>query len=513
MDIRSLYRHEHISPELLMKRLFHLKETESAQTSLFSINEMFGNALERDELEKVPSFYKQPDGWSNRLVQGDSLMVMTSLLEREGMAGKIQMIYIDPPYGIKYGGNWQIKLNNRDVKDGKDEHLSGEPEQIKAYRDTWELGIHSYLSYMRDRLLVAKELLTESGSCFVQISDENVHLVRCLMDEVFGSGNFVSVISYVTTSGFDTSTLARTGDYILWYSKNKKEIKYRQLFEEKDTSVEGGKYRWLMFPDGSYRGVTAREIRKEESLPEGVRLYQPTSLISQGSTKSLQDFEYKGKIYNSGNGNHWKTSIEGLNRLGEKNRIHVAKNSIRFVRYADDFPVKPINNLWTDTATGNFTDNKVFVVQTASKVIQRCLLMCTDPGDLILDPTCGSGTTAYVAEQWGRRWITIDTSRIAINIAKTRLATATFPFYELYDQDGEDIKQGFIYKKVPHITLKALANDEPFAEETLYDQPKIDRKKIRVASAFTVETLQSFEPIPPEELDKNDPKVNEIENF
>jgi len=495
VDIRSLYRHEHIAPETLIKGLYRLKEEkrDPDQMDMFSVNELFGNALDMDELEKVSEYYKHEDGWSNRLIQGDSLLVMTSLLEREGMAGKVQCIYIDPPYGIKYGSNWQMKLNKRDVKDGRDEDLSGEPEQIKAYRDTWELGIHSYLSYLRDRLLAAKELLTESGSCFVQISDENVHLVRCLMDEVFGSENFVSLISFAKTTGFSGNVLSSVTDYILWYGKSFDNVKFRTLFKEKQAGDTGAaKY---------------REVRTLRAIPEG--LFDPEKLVvsdqltSQGASEnSVQEFNFQDKIWIPKPGLHWKTTVEGLERLAKKNRIIVEGNSIRYLRFLDDFPVFPINNVWIDIGgIQSRTDPKVYVVQTANTALQRCILMTTDPGDLVLDPTCGSGTTAQVSEQWGRRWITIDTSRIALNIAKTRLMTATFPYYKLYDENG-DIRQGFEYKKVPHVTLKSLANDEPAGEETLVDQPFVeDKKKLRVAGPFTVETLQNFEPVSPEELD------------
>lgn len=515
VDIRSLYRHEHIAPETLIKSLYRMVVEKSAtQDELFTAHEIFGNAIGHEELDKVSDYYTHSDGWTNRLIQGDSLLVMTSLLEREGMAGQVQCIYMDPPYGIKYGSNWQIRLNNRTVKDGDDDSLSGEPEQVKAFRDTWELAIHSYLSYLRNRLLVARELLHESGSCFVQISDENVHLVRNLMDEVFGSENFISQISFTTTSGFETTTLARNGDYLLWYAKDRDAIKYRQFYVDKDVSLEGGRYKWVQFPDGSTRGLTAKEIRGEHPLPEGGKLYQPTSLISQGATESSpRIFTYKGKQYDCGAGNHWKTTIPGLEQLAAAGRIHVAKNSIRYVRYATDFPFQPITNFWDDTATGNFTDEKIYTVQTGLKVIQRCLLMTTDPGDLVLDPTCGSGTTAFVAEQWGRRWITTDTSRIALNIAKARLMTATFPYYLLYDQQTCDLRLGFQYTKVPHVTLKSLANNEPPAEETLYDQPQEDKKRLRVAGPFTVETLQSYEPISPEELTRQRTEDKELGNF
>lgn len=501
VDIRSLYRHEHIAPETLIKNLYKVTETPSAQLDLFgSVNELFGNALDKDEIQKVSEYYQHQDGWTNRLIQGDSHLVMASLLEREGMAGQVQTIYFDPPYGIKYGGNWQIKLNNRDVKDGNDEALTAEPEQIKAFRDTWELGIHSYLGYLRDRLLIAKELLTESGSCFVQISDENVHLVRSIMDEVFGSENFVSLIAFTTTSGFPSKTLSRAGDYIIWYGKNIDLIKYRQLYREKSVGDEGAtKYK----PIDNYSSVSKGVFPKDEFA-------SIDSLTSQGESGSAQKFEFKGKVFFPPKGMHWKTSPSGLKRLAEKNRIVLEGNSLRFVRLLSDYPVFPINNLWTDVGgIQNRIDGKIYVVQTAAETIQRCILMTTDPGDLVLDPTCGSGTTAFVAEQWGRRWITIDTSRIALNIAKQRLMTAVFPYYNLYDENG-DIRQGFKYKTVPHITLKSLANDEPPATETLYDQPEQDKKLLRVSGPFTVETLQNYEPISPEELD-DEVRVNEAE--
>ncbi|MFC1452815.1 site-specific DNA-methyltransferase [Verrucomicrobiota bacterium] len=512
VDIRSLYRHEHIAPETLIQNFYRLKEATGDQASF--INDLFGNALELDEIDKISEYYKHSDGWTNRLIQGDSLLVMSSLLEREGMAGQVQCIYIDPPYGIKYGSNWQMKLNNRTVTDGKDADLTGEPEQIRAYRDTWELGIHSYLSYLRERLVVAKDLLTESGSCFVQISDENVHLVRCLMDEVFGSENFVSQIFFQTTSGFETNTLATLGDFILWYARDKTTVKVRKLFEKEEPVLGEGNARWVLLPDGEYRGVTAAEKRGEEALPEGAKLYSPGDLQSQGPASKPQPFEHEGKTYRPNDNNHWKANYpKGMQRLADAGRIHVAKNSIRYRRFFDDFPYKERGNIWTDTLTGSFTAEKLFVVYTSAKVIGRCVLLTTDPGDLVLDPTCGSGTTAFVAEQWGRRWVTVDTSRIALNIAKTRLMTSTFPYYKLHDEDGGDVRQGFNYETVPHIKLESIANDEPVKNETLYDDPNDDPKKLRVSGPFTVETLQNFEPVPPSELDEAVPDAGEIESF
>ncbi len=490
VDIRSLYRSEHIAPQLLIEKLYRYENPE--QTDLF---EMFGKSLQTDEIDLPAKFYRHMDNWSNRMILGDSLLVMNSLLEREGMAGKVQMIYIDPPYGIKYGSNWQMKLNNRNVRDGNDEDLTGQPEQIKAYRDTWELGIHSYLSYLRDRLLIARSLLTESGSCFVQISDENVHLVRCLMDEVFGSENFISLISFTSTSGIPSLTLSRAGDYILWYARNSTNIKYHQLYEMKEEDL--GHYN-LIYQKGKTRSFTVEEKADVTKIPIDAKIATSQSLMSQGKSNSDDCVVLNNKKYYPGGEQHWKTTLKGIQRLFELDRLIVTDKSIRYLRFRDDFKVNPLKNIWTDTVIGS--REKIYVVQTSKEIIKRCILMTTDPGDLVLDPTCGSGTTAFVAEQWGRRWITIDTSRIALNIAKTRLTTASFPYYKLYDENGQDIRQGFQYKTVPHITLKSLANNEEPEEEILYDQPAEDKKKFRVSGPFTVETLQSLDVIAPEEF-------------
>lgn len=500
VDIRSLYRHEHIEPEQLIRNLCRI--TDAPQ------GDLFGNLREKDELEKAKDYYVQQEGWKNRLIQGDSHLVMASLLEREGMAGAVQMIYIDPPYGIKYGSNWQIKLNNRDVKDGADEALTGEPEVIKAFRDTWELGIHSYLSYIRDRLLIAKELLSESGSCFVQISDENVHLVRSVMDEVFGSENFVAQIAFAKTSSFSGSFLSSTYDFILWYGKKIEALKFRHLWQPRVERTEGGTFNSIELLNGEIRRLTAQEMRGEVALPEGKR-FRPDNIVSAGESKITVPIKFNGIEYLPSPGTHWKTTIDGMYKLIEKNRVISNGSRLAYKRFEDDFPWMPFDNVWTDTILGTFSD-KLYVVQTPTLPIQRCILMTTDPGDLVLDPTCGSGTTAFVAEQFGRRWITTDTSRIALNIAKTRLMTATFPYYKLYDEENGDIRQGFVYKTVPHITLKSLANDEPPATETLYDKPEIDNKRLRVCGAFTVETLQNFEPVSPAELD-DETRANEQE--
>lgn len=543
VPVRSLYRHEHVGPEQIIKGLYRVvEEPADPQGDFFNVNGLFGNMLTREELDKVSSYYTGEDEWKNRMIQGDSLLCMTSLLELEGMAGKVQCIYIDPPYGIKYNSNWQIRMNSRTVTDGQDESLTGEPEQIKAFRDTYRLGIHSYLSYLRDRLLVAAQLLHESGSCFVQISDENVHLVRCLMDEVFGSGNFVSQISFVTTTGFSAKTLSTVGDYLLWYAKDQTAIKYRRLYEEH--LVEPGETNagWVLLPDGSYRGVTAQEKRREVPIPFGAKLFNPDNLQSQGAPRNPQPFEFDGRVFEPNSNSHWKPNYpEGMNRLAASGRLQVAANSLRYRRFAKDFPYRQRGNIWTDTLTGSFTEDKRYVVQTNRRVIERCILMVTDPGDLVLDPTCGSGTTAVVAEQWGRRWITTDTSRIALNIAKLRVMTATFPFYALYDSEegieaiksgggasgersrpvqdkspsvaGHDVRYGFVYKKVPHVTLASIANNETPGEETFYDQPLIEKNRLRVAGPFTVETLQSYEPTSPEELARQREDVEELASF
>ncbi len=428
---------------------------------------------------------------------------MASLLEREGMAGKVQCIYFDPPYGIKYGSNWQMKLNDREVKDGNDEHLTGEPEQVKAFRDTWELGIHSYLSYLRDRLMIAKELLTESGSCFVQISDENVHLVRNVMDEVFGSENFV--VSIIFKKKSTTVTTESVNDIILWAAKDKSQLKLRKLFLKR-TSPEGdSKFNTLI--NGKMEMKRVVELESAEIpllIAEGWRWARVNyPLVSQDRNDRSKDFVWNGKAFSCGANRHWTYDPDtAMHRLAGKGRIFDGGGkSLGGVVFWDDWPFVSISNLWDDI---HGDPDPLYVVQTSYKAIQRCLLMTTDPGDLVLDPTCGSGTTAYVAEQWGRRWMTIDTSRIALNIAKTRLMTATFSYYKLYDETGSDIRQGFIYKTVPRITLKSLATDEPTDDETLYDQPIDDKKKLRVAGPFTVETLQTFEPVSPESLEESD---------
>ena len=481
----SIHIHESIKPHSIISRV--MKEySEALEGQLVGQQSMFEAETPAERMRRrreAIEFYQHGVNWTNRMIAGDSLVIMNSLLEKEGMAGQVQMVYIDPPYGIKYGSNFQPFVDKRDVKDKKDEDLSQEPEMIKAFRDTWELGIHSYLTYLRNRLLLARELLADSGSVFVQISDENVHHVRELCDEIFGSENYLNTIPFVKTSGVTTKFLASRVDFLIWYAKSKNDSKYRTLYLPK--SYEDGTadtYTWLEFPDGTRRGMTKEERSNRELIPENVKIYKADNITSQGNP--LIPFNYKGKTYIQA----WKTNLDGLERLAEQGRLHIAANSLQYVRYLDDFPVVPITQLWTDTGTGSFTEDKKYVVQTATKVIQRCMLMTTDPGDLVLDITCGSGTTAYVAEQWGRRWITCDTSRVAITLAKQRLMTATFDYYKLAHPE-QGVGSGFVYKTVPHITLKSIANNEPPAAETLYDQPEIDKSKVRITGPFTVEAL------------------------
>ncbi|MBR3472976.1 MAG: hypothetical protein IKH22_10400 [Prevotella sp.] len=507
-DIRSLYKHEDIRPEAIIDSLYELHEhkSESAKLQL----DLFGDFEEEqeDELERLAGYYKHSDNWQNRLIQGDSLLVMNSLLNREGMKGQVQCIYFDPPYGIKYGGNWQMKINSRDVKEN-DSNVSGEPEMIKAFRDTWDLGVHSYLSCLRDRLVLSRELLTESGSCFVQISDQNVHLVRAVLDEIFGSENFVSLITFAKTASIKSNYLGATHDYIIWYAKDIDKLKYRQLYKEREERTDGGTYNCIEIDNDNWRRLSKEEM-KSGNIPNG-KVFRAADISRQGSANYETPFVFNGKTYYPSKGRHWAASYpKGMERLVQLNRVVALDKVLSYKLYADDFSLMRIDHVWNDTIIGTFTE-KQFVVQTSNLTIQRCILMTTDPGDLVLDPTCGSGTTAYVAEQWGRRWITIDTSRIALNIAKKRLTTALFPYYKTHDDsENPNIRRGFVYKKVPHITLKALANDLPFDEETLYDQPEEDKKRIRVSGPFTVETLQSLDVSSPESL--ND-KQNDYDEY
>ncbi|MFN3973349.1 MAG: site-specific DNA-methyltransferase [Gemmobacter sp.] len=463
--------------------------------------DLFGD-VDLDIADRMDA-YEHKGPWTNRLILGDSLQVMNSLLEYEGMGGQVQMIYFDPPYGVKFGSNFQPFVRKNRVDHGKDDEMIREPEMVKAYRDTWELGLHSYLAYLRDRVMLARELLSESGSLFVQISDDNVHHVREVLDEVF-PGGFVSQISFQTTSGFESSTLPTLGDFLLWYSKDKTKVKYNKVFQPQPVELGRGNATWVLLPDGTYRGVAASEKRGEQEIPKNVKLYNPDNIQSQGAASGPQPFEHLGKTYLPGGNSHWKASYpDGMNRLATAGRIHVAKNSIRYRRFSDDFPFQQIGNIWTDTITGNFTDDKIYVVQTGFKVIERCIQMTTDPGELVLDITCGSGTSAVVAEQWGRRWITVDTSRVPVALARQRLLTTSFPWYKL-KEPSKGPAGGFVYERkrnkkgeevgglVPRITLRSIANDEDPKMEVLVDRPEENDKITRVCGPFTVEaTIQA----------------------
>jgi len=522
-------------------------------------------------------FYQHDAHWSNRMILGDSLQVMASLAEREGLRGQVQCIYIDPPYGIKFNSNFQWSTTSRDVKDGNIDHITREPEQVKAFRDTWRDGIHSYLTYLRDRLTAARDLLTDSGSIFVQIGDENVHRVRSLLDEVFGEDNLCGQIAFQKTGGFAPTLISSVYDYILWYAKRKDAVKFRKPLLEKDQTLIDAGYKWLEKEDGDRVRLNSRQLNGEELTAYGRRL-QSSILVSAGASDvGSRPYEFQGRTYHPAAGSHWKTSLRGLDSLAKSNRLMAVKNTLAYVRYAEDFSVTEHSNVWSDTVRSTFASAKLYVVQTAEKVVQRCLLMATDPGDLILDPTCGSGTSAYVAEQWGRRWITIDTSRVALALARARIMGARYQYYLLADSpEGQlkeaevtrtapssqptrgDIRQGFVYERVPHITLKSIANNteidviwekyqetlEPLRKqlnsmlgqtweeweiprdaddnwqdasrtihkqwwehriarqkeidasiaakaefEYLYDKPYEDKKKVRVAGPFTVESL------------------------
>jgi adenine-specific DNA-methyltransferase len=498
----SLHVHERIDPSTIIEAVRRRNGNGHAeQPSLFERRE------ENPPLRDAVDFYRHPHGWSNRLIAGDSLLVMNSLLEKEGMAGQVQMVYIDPPYGIKYGSNFQPFVNKREVRDGRDEDLTQEPEMIRAFRDTWELGIHSYLSYLRDRLLITRDLLLTSGSVFVQISNENLHHVRELLDEVFGARNFISIITFVKTTGASGDLIGSTSDYLLWYAKDRDKLKYRPAYFSKTVGGPGGMgYSRVLLASGERRALTDLERRDVTLLPKGSRIYSLDNLTSQrpAQGEDVKEFQYDGRTFTPSKGT-FKSDLKGLMKLGTSGRLEPIGNTLRYVRFFDDFSVAPLANNWVDTTIAGFAADKLYVVQTSLKVIERCLLMTTDPDDLVLDPTCGSGTTAYVAEQWGRRWITCDTSRVAVTLAKQRLMAADFDYYELmHPQEG--VGSGFRYKTVPHVTLKSIANNPEIREgmtreqidsaiaryadqETLYDQPFIDKSRIRVTGPFTVEAV------------------------
>lgn len=589
-----LYIQEKVHPKALIDDLLREtreREHEAGQSTPDLFADFNGIPKGVDKTE----FYQHEQNWSNRMILGDSLQVMASLAEREGLRGKVQCIYLDPPYGIKFNSNFQWSTTSRDVKDGNTSHITREPEQVKAFRDTWRYGIHSYLTYLRDRLTVARDLLAESGSLFFQIGDENLHRVRALLDEVFGEDNCIAVIPFAKTGGQTAEHLPEVCDYLLFYAKNAQMVKYRQPYVRKSRGGTGsGEYSWIEPRPGERRRATVGESEDTSLLPEGTRFFIPDNLTS---SRPPGDFpvEFEGRLQTPRKG-YWKTSVGGTVRLVKACRIIRQGETLRYVRFFDDFPVSPISNMWVDTAARGWGEEKVYIVQTGTRIVERCLLMASDPGDLVLDPTCGSGTTATVAEQWGRRWITIDTSRVALALARARIMGSRYPFYLLADsREGQikeaevsrtatssqpvhgHIRQGFVYERVPHITLKSIANNteidviwdhwqaklEPMREmlnaalkkawqeweipreadakwvestkklqadwwqariarqqeidksiaakaefEYLYDKPFDDKKKVRVAGPFTVESLSPHRVMG---VDENDELIDTLQ--
>lgn len=488
----SLHTHEKVSAPAILNTLKNGKWAN--QLNLFGDPDL--------PLQEAVKFYEHDINWVNRMILGDSLVVMNSLLEREMMRGQVQMIYIDPPYGVKFNSNFQPFVNKRDVKDRKDEDLTREPEQIKAYRDTWELGIHSYLTYLRDRLLLAKELLNETGSCFVQISDENVHHVRELMDEIFEPKNFIVEFYFRTRSQAASGLVSPVGDLIVWYAKDKTQVKFNKLFIDKPIGKDTG-YTWVELADGSRRKMTLEEKENPYLLPKDSKVFFGATVLSSGAAQNSFTVNFKGREYQAGRSHHWKTTELGMKKLIEQKRIIAPGNLLNFVQYHNDFAFMELSNIWDDT---HGEGEKNYVVQTSVKPIQRCILMTTNPGDLVLDPTCGSGVTAFAAEQWGRRWITIDTSRVALALARQRLLTAKYPYYKLaYQEQG--VGAGFVYKTVPHITLKSIAQNETPKQEILYDQPEIDNNAVRVSGPFSVEAIPSYSIEEPKETQSLDARA------
>ena len=484
-----LFVHERLSTKAILETLGEHKKDQ--QTDMF---ELFGDPR-HSIADQVLRSYEHRDKWVNRMILGDSLVVMNSLLHYEGLGGQVQMIYIDPPYGVKFGSNFQPFVRKRDVKHNDDKDMTREPEMVQAYRDTWELGLHSYLTYLRDRLLLARELLHPSGSVFVQISDENLHHVRELMDEIFGAENACAVISFKKTVGQTSSLLAATYDFLLWYAKDTSCVKFSECFRQRRSWEQQAAYPYVELMDG-----TSTKVADDEALPAGARAFNASDLSSQtGSEASREPYAWRDESYiPKGAGRGWSTSRAGLDRLAAAGRLLALGTTLTYKRYASDFPFVRLTTTWDDTIQSTYSVEKLYVVQTAARVIERCLQMTTDPGDLVLDPTCGSGTTAYVAEQWGRRWITVDTSRVPLALARQRLLTATYPWYELND-DARGPAAGFVYKRkqnskgeevggiVPHITLKSIANDEPPGEEILVDRPEVLNSITRVSGPFCFE--------------------------
>ena len=594
-----LYIQEKVHPKVLIDDL--KRQTERAQGTDAPQVDMFADFNGLPNEDAKTEFYAHDAHWANRMILGDSLAVMASLAEREGLRGKVQCIYFDPPYGIKFNSNFQWSTTSRDVKDGNSDHITREPEQVKAFRDTWRDGIHSYLTYLRDRMTVARDLLSDTGSIFVQIGDENVHRVRALMDEVFGDENFAAQIYFLKTTGKGSKFLDASGDHILWYSKRSDSAKVRPAYALRSAQTLEEQYN--MSSDGiEYRRLSKDELRAPSSIPVGQKRFMPSSIYSDSGGQTTNfTYEHQGRRFSALKGYFWRTTQGGLDRLNKASRLCVIGNYIRYRMYGSDYPIVRISNYWDDVRAGGFGEAKIYVVQTATDVVQRCLLMASDPGDLVLDPTCGSGTTAFVAEQWGRRWITIDTSRVSLALARSRIMGARYPYYLLADsREGQlkeaeitrsapstaptngNVRQGFVYERVPHITLKSIANNteidviwDQYQEildpiraeinamtknkweewevpreagndwsdqakalhsrwwqkriarqheidssiaakaefERLFHKPFEDKKKVRVAGPFTVESLSPHRVLGVDEndelIDPNDPKVAE----
>ena len=515
----SLHVHERIDPHAIIEAVRRTRDADE-QGSLFTTPE------ENPPLRQAIEFYRHRHNWTNRLIAGDSLLVMNSLIEKEGLAGQVQMVYMDPPYGIDYGSNFQPFVNRRDVTDGKDADLTSEPEQIRAFRDTWELGIHSYLSYLRDRLLVCRELLADTGSIFMQINDENLSLVHLVMSEVFGADNFVVHIPFKKKGGQKGGLLDPVNDFLIWFAKDKTRVRqaYNQLFEPTPLDSDLVKtFRHVEFPDGAV--TTLAKLEKMEDRPHrfyrdhpdrvlsehpGTRIFKSENLTAGGFRKNQSRiFTYRGRDFDPGisKGNCWKHTVvtddgapSGMDRLAAANRLYVGRDQIGFKRYADDFGYKALSNWWEGLGGAG---QPVYVVQTNTEIVKRCILMTTQPGDLVLDPTCGGGTTAYVAEEWGRRWITCDSSRVSLTLAKQRIMSAIFEYFRLA-RSGEGVGGGFRYETAPHITSTDIANDQPPAVEILYDQPLVDRSKARVTGPFTVEAVPAPTVLPLDEVAERD---------
>jgi adenine-specific DNA-methyltransferase len=491
VPVLPLQRTEIISESRIARIVERARQAAAAIHPEFPQGSLFAD-LEKDlresSKEQRVEFYTHNEGWKNKLICGDSLPVMESLLHYEGLRGKVQMIYIDPPYGIDYNSNFQQRVDRteNDQKDRADDVIA-----IKAFRDTWALGVHSYLEYLKERLYLGRELLADSGSIFIQMNVENEHLVRSLMDEVFGARNFYASIAFNKTTGFTSNRLSSVYDLLLWYGKDLQQLRYHQLYQRKSIGLEGsGVYNRLELPDGTRRRLTREELENIGRLPAGWRVYTQGDMSSQGAASKPQPFEFEGSVYHPSPNSHWKAHYpDGMQKLAALRRIEVSGKSLRYVRFHDDMPLSPISNIWMDTGTGSFTETKVYAVQTNTKVVERCIAMATDPGDLVLDPTCGSGTTALAAERLGRRWVTCDTSRVAMNVARRRLLSAVLEHYRLA---GDAVSDGFLCESVDRVTLKSLAYDQEPERIELVDRPIVDPSAMRVFGPLEILTLGRY---------------------